>query len=124
MTQKHFREWMDERGWSVRRLASALDGMAPSSVQNYRDGSRVPDVVLAEAIARRLGVPLGEITWGRVDLRADLLARMEAAGGPVGEEELLDGMDAGDRKAAQLELSRLSLLCDAGEVAGGWVAIE
>lgn len=37
MTASELRAWMSERGWSVRRLASALDVM-PSTVQRWRDG--------------------------------------------------------------------------------------
>lgn len=124
MEPKTLREWMDERGWSVRRLASALDGMAPSTVQNYRDGSRVPDALVAEAIARRLNVPVDAILWGRVDLRRDLLEMMAAHPAGVPEAELLERYEGEERQAAQQELRRLSLLCDAALLSGGWVAVE
>ena len=39
------REWMDERDWSVRKLATRLD-RGPRTIQEYIDGTReVPTIV-------------------------------------------------------------------------------
>lgn len=39
MTSDDLRQWMERESWSVRRLAGAL-GVAPQTVQRWRDGSR------------------------------------------------------------------------------------
>lgn len=39
------RTWMDERGWSVRKLATRLD-RGPRTIQEYIEGAReVPTIV-------------------------------------------------------------------------------
>ncbi|MDE3096871.1 MAG: helix-turn-helix transcriptional regulator [Chloroflexota bacterium] len=53
MTADDLRAWMAAHGYSVRGLAASL-GLAPATVQNWRDGTHAPPADLADRLSALL----------------------------------------------------------------------
>jgi len=59
---RSLREWRIERKMTQRELGAAV-GLKPNTIACYELGYRTPNIAMAQALARALGVQVDEIEW-------------------------------------------------------------
>lgn len=59
---KSLRTWRTERGMTQQQLGAAV-GLKPNTIACYELGYRTPNINIAQALARALGVQVDEIDW-------------------------------------------------------------
>lgn len=59
---KTLKQWREERGLAQHELAARLE-VAPSTIYSIEGGWTEPKVMLAQKIARELGITTDQIAW-------------------------------------------------------------
>lgn len=66
---KTMKEWREERGVTQLEVAFAL-GITPATVANWEAGRSEPKARHLRALAEFLGVPMGEIDFGEIEVKS------------------------------------------------------